>query len=270
MTSYNDSIYALAAGTLSSEEEARLRAEIAADPELAEELRLQEEAIAFLSELDSPTLTEFESAKIRSAIHKEIASTSRTPTKSRGSWMFAAAAVILVLVGAVSVLPRLSRGSDSADLTSAVVAESGGASLGEEATPSAGSAQDLSATTTAAASTTTFAPATSAFAEELDGGFALGDVTAAEYLSATGRLIGSTLREPDEVEFGDLPAEVGIKRAAQSCLDDLSEMGFQSYVSTTSTFSGDVIFGEKFDPNGLLVEVVKLIAANCVEIDRAP
>lgn len=270
MTSHNDNIYALAAGNLTPDEEARLRAEIAADPELAEELRLQEEAIAFLSELDSPILTELESARIRSAIRDAIASTDRTPAKSRGAWMFAAAAVVLVLVGALSVLPTLSRSSDSADGTSVIVADSGGAPIDEEATPSAAIAESFAATTTAAASAATMAPATSAFTEELDGAFALGDITAAEYLSTTGQVITSTMEGPAEGDTGDLPAELGTKRVAQSCLDDLSDMGFQSYVPATSTFSGDVIFGEKFDSNGLLVEVVKVIATNCAEIDRAP
>lgn len=269
MTSYKDSIYALTAGTLSPEEAARLRAEIATDPELAKELRLQEEAIAFLGELDSPTLTEFESAKIRSAIHNEIASTSRTPTKLRGSWMFAAAAVVLVLVGAVSVLPRLSRGSDSADLTSAIVADAGGARIDEEATPSAAIAESIAATTTAAASAATLAPATSAFVEELDGTFALGDITAAEYLDATRQGYAATLQGTTESDADEVPAETALKRVSQSCIDDLSDMGFESYVSATSTFSGDVIFGEKFDADGLLIEVIKVIAANCAEIDRA-
>lgn len=274
MRNNNDRIFDLLSGALSSDEEARLRRDIDTDPELAEELRLQTQAIQWLGETDTPLLSEFESAKLRSAVRTSVSQSADTSPISdrtirpslRLTWVFAAAAVILALVGTVTVLPRLG-GSESLDnvaLTEATSAPAGRMSdaTGEE--DGARSVAEMAApTTTSAAAAATMAPEPTASVIELSdqSAFAPGDVTASEYLAM---LDTSTKRGTLDIDYAANP------EALQICLDDLSDDGFTSFQAEVSTYTGDVLFAERFDESGTIVEVVKILVDGCVEIDRAP
>ena len=276
MTNNNDRIFDLLSGTLSSDEQARLHRDITADPELAEELRLQTQAIEWLAETDTPLLSEFESAKLRSAIR---ASVSRNPQasgvpgdvarpSSRLTWILATAAVILVLVGVVSVLPKL--GGDAAydnvaiaDATADATAPVAALTDDEQTVGSAEMAAPAT-TTTAAAAGTTIAEAAAADSSPLDedgAEFAAGDLTAAEYLSITETSPETYTRTVPKAIQSDLLV---------TCLATLENDGFELFSLEISTYSGEVVFAERLDEGGNTVEVVKFLIDGCAEIDRAP
>jgi len=272
MRNDNDRIFDLLSGTLTSEEETRLRDDIAADPELAEELRLQTEALTWLEETDTPHLSEFESAKLRAAVRAAAspgAVTSSTPERSawsssRLTWVFATAAVILAFVGAVSVLPRLV-GSGSADSVALTETTSAPAGQIAESAPTADQADSVTemadaTTTTAAASTMAPNPSATRAGDE-DGEFSMGDLTASEYLAMVG---SSTKRGTLDISYATE------SELLQICLETLTADGLTSFQAEVSTYSGDVLFAERYDENGNIVEVVKILIDGCVEIDRAP
>ncbi|VAW09547.1 hypothetical protein MNBD_ACTINO02-163 [hydrothermal vent metagenome] len=278
MRNDNDRIFDLLSGTLTSEEETRLRDDIAADPELAEELRLQTEALTWLEQTDTPHLSEFESAKLRAAVRaaaSPAAVTSSTPERSawsssRLTWVFATAAVILAFVGAVSVLPRLV-GSESADSVALTETTSAPAGQIAESAPTADQADSFTemadaTTTTAAASTMAPNPSATRAGDENgefseDGEFSMGDLTASEYLAMVG---SSTKRGTLDISYATE------SELLQICLETLTADGLTSFQAEVSTYSGDVLFAERYDENGNIVEVVKILIDGCVEIDRAP
>jgi hypothetical protein len=273
MRNNNDRIFDLLSGTLSPAEEARLRQDIAADPELAEELRLQMSAVEWLGETETPALSEFETAQLRSAVrssvvHAEAPDGEIAPHRSstRMTWVFATAALILAVVGAVSVLPKLvgSTSADNVAIANASAASEAPAAGSRLSDDDVGATQEMAqATTTTAAAANTFAPAADAAPEGLEDGeaFAFGDLTAAEYLD----MADSTLKR--STVASDYSAD---SQALEVCLQELTDAGFTSFAAEVSTYSGDVLFAERFDENDTLVEVVKIVIEGCAEIDRAP
>ncbi len=114
-----DLIAALAEGTLPPHEAAAARPDVLACSDCRPELELQQRALAALRTAPRPTLTELERARLRRAVLPDIREAAApAPPHWMARWMpaFAAAAVLVVAVGAAALL----RGAGGGDFEAAL------------------------------------------------------------------------------------------------------------------------------------------------------
>jgi anti-sigma factor RsiW len=171
-----DLVLALADGRLSAADAAAARTRIAADPNLAAELKMQRLAVDRLHDLPTPTLDEAERerlhASLRAQLHLEpiTVPVPVTPQRRRSWWLpvtgLATAAV--VLAGVLYVVPRVGDQS-TADNVAAVATfdsteEGGSTEEGDVSSPSpttgTGETQDGTSPQSADDSTATATPST--------------------------------------------------------------------------------------------------------------
>ena len=113
-------LLAVSDGSLEGDDLARARSEIASDPVLAEELRLQEMARAHLATERVAPMADFEAARMRRAVLNEVLpqKPARTPWFAR---LVPAAAVLVLVVAGIGFLGNLT-GQDAADLANDEIA----------------------------------------------------------------------------------------------------------------------------------------------------
>lgn len=132
-----DLIAALAEGTLPPHEAAVARPEVLACGSCRRELELQQRALAALRTAPRPTLTELERARLRRAVLPDTREAAPAPPHWMARWMpaFAAAAVLVVAVGAAALLRGTGGGDFEAALESTATSEAPAAGAAEEAPP---------------------------------------------------------------------------------------------------------------------------------------
>ncbi len=113
-------LLAVSDGSLEGEDLARARSEIATDPVLAEELRLQEVARAHLATERVAPMADFEAARVRRAVLDEVLPQKPAPTPWFARLVPAAAVLVLVAAG-IGFVGNLT-GQDAADLATDEVA----------------------------------------------------------------------------------------------------------------------------------------------------